>query len=521
MGGGASKKIKDWWRGGPDLAKALEQKALRDIPDEVHKMRVMSEKVATKMDNALQKATDRLFQSTKSLDSKIHEQVKEKGRIERLLLAYRARLDKSKEYFAKQQGKKEPFTSAHEAEQTIRGMEKSVAAMEKQLAEVTAIRDHYMIKRKALGDLDNAIHHSPQQLVQQLERSPQMLNDFPSLKYWMRQAERYVPRQHQIAQSTSRFINNDKKFIKEYMTEIYPSLNNKSLVYPQNWMANPKNARKLMELRANKKYMAKILELERGAEFRARLEGLTSSQIARKLKIVGGVGVGLGGAVAFMTWFDDNAEPITKSSNETETGLSTFKASGEGDAIVKETLRASREIAQITAKTEDGLGVDPAKAGPEFVKSLLENKAIIDKNLARWDIVISNADDPEAAKRAQKLLQKQSNSLDKSIKEMGEKTGVSKGRSGGQAGNVPIGMSRGNIKGVQSFLRPRFPTVAPTGNLDAPTIRALRALEQEYDRLGDTNGRIVQKRLLVRPKEGHLIGLEDLRKLDNLISKHR
>jgi len=336
-----------------------------------------------------------------------------------------------------------------------------------------------------------------------------------------------MPIRNQIFESVSRNIRNDRKFFNEYIKEIYPHLNRdtKMGIYAKNWMANPENARKLMELQVNKKYMAKLLDLTHGKEFRESLAGLTSGQIARKLKIAGVAGAGLAGAIAFMTWFDDESEEIVKQTSSVDASLSSFRATGLGAVIVKETREALRKINQSTGNTEISLGTSPEKGGPDYIKTLVEQKAILDKNLGRWSVVVRSTDNKNAAIEAGEALKQYSANLERQLGDVGRLTGSTErpGRTvepsvAGDIRREPV--SRERIKSVQNWLSSRFPMVGPTGNLDRPTVRALKMLEREYDRLGTTD-RFSSGRLLVRPNEGHLIEVGDLSELDKRMRDYK
>jgi len=389
-------------------------------------------------------------------------------------------------------------------------------------------QQNYDIAKTKHDDLLGYAHQiktSPQSVASELSADPNIGRNFRSLDNWFAAATGNMNTKNQVLKSTSRYINSsDRKFFEEYAKEVYPGIKRSDRISMM-WMANPENRTRLSALARNKKFLDKFLELEHGKELRESLRGLTSTQIARKLKIAGVAGAGLAGAVAFMTWFDDNGEEIKEESAKMDGDLSSVEASGLGAVILEDTRKAVEIINKTTSGADSALGEDPQKAAPDYIKTLVQQKYILDKNLERWNIVVRSSSNKEVATSAGEALRRYSANLEKQLNDVGGRTGSSE-RPGktvepGIAGNIPSkSMSRERIKSVQNWLSSRFPTVASTGTLDEPTVRALKLLEREYDRLGTTD-RFSSGRLLVRPDEGHLIEAGDLDKLDKRMQKYR
>jgi hypothetical protein len=557
--------IKNWWRGGPDIAKITKTELIENIPDSVHKARLwaskLTDEVAGGMDDAV-KAIDREIGEYRVAAREAYGHLRQaENQLIKLEEEYSSLLKTSKHYqrladdaeqaahgiarvnddimrekgyipvsrqtmlenqaIKSRQYKRQAQRAAEEARDRAKAVTRSqdIRNTAKQNYDIASS------KHKGLSDYAHKIKTFPQEVAKEIADNPDIGRNFRSLDNWFAAATNNINTKNQILKSTSRYIrSSDKKFFSEYAKEVYPGIKKGDRI-SMLWMANPENRTRLAFLARNKKFLDKIMELEHGKEFRESLRGLTKAQIARKLKIAGVAGAGLTGAIAFMTWFDEEGDNIEEGSSKAGSDIGGFEASGLGAVILDETKKAIETINKATKNAEVELGKNPKTVAPNYIKILVQQKAIIDKNLGRWDVVIRSATDKNAAIAAGEVLKSYSADLERQLNDVGKLTG-SLERPGktvepGVAGDIrkkPMSMEQ--IKGVQNWLSSRFPTVAPTGTLDQPTIRALKMLEREYDRLGTTD-RFSSGRLLVRPDEGHMIEVSDLTRLDERMQKYK
>jgi hypothetical protein len=482
-------------------------------------MKNYADDVVRKMDEATESATTIVRRAVEKLEGRV-------TRLEELVERAGRNLDEGQTKLGL--ALKEVEEGVEGAEVGVRGAQEAVARQAKRLEELEGKLALATKKRDYLSVVHSEMNNNPERAVKLLESDQRIGAAFPSLLEWQQVMRKNMPIKNQIFESVSRNINNNRKFIHEYVTEVYPYLDETGGIgaYAKNWVANPTNARRLLELQVSKKFrgpLAALLRGEKGA--RESLEGLTRLQLAKKLKIVGVAGAGLVGAVAFMSWFDKEGEEIEEQTTDAVSKINSFRSSGLGAVIVQETKKALETINKAKRTTEVDLGNKPEKAAPMYIRTLIEQKAILDKNLARWEIVVKSADDPDTAREVGDALGVYSKTLEKQLGDVGKLTESTRrpGRTvePGIAGDIRRApLSRDRIKSVQNYLSAKFPTVGPTGNLDRPTVRALKILEREYDRLGRTD-RFSSGRLLVRPNERHLIELGDLKQLDERMKRYK
>ena len=553
--------IKNWWRGGPDIAKITKTELIENIPNSVHKAELWASKLTDEIRSGMSSAVNAVSKEVKYYDSfagRAHEELrqaqKELIRLTKsandadLKAKHFIELTKDFENAAQTIARENdqiraireiPISritllentamKAREAARKANHFTEIASREAGNLVEQKRIRDaaeeSYKVaksKHEKLLDFAHRIKTSPQDVARELAEDPSIGKEFRYLDDWFEAARSNINIKNQILNSTSRFINSSKnKFFKEYATEVYPGIKRGDKISLM-WMANPQNRTRLAELSRSKKFIDKMLELEHGKEFKESLRGLTKAQIARKLKITGAAGAALAGAVAFMTWFDEEGDEIAQTSSKISGDINSFIPSGLGAVIVNDTRSAIEKINSATKELKTSLSNNPEKSAPEYVKTIIQQKAILDKNLERWDVVVRSADNKEAASAFGQSLSEYSKYLETQLNDVGKLIGSAEkpGRTVKPTEIAKSTLSRDRVKAVQNYLSERFPMVGPTGNLDKPTVRALKVLEKEYDRYGNTD-RFSSGHLLVRPNEGHIIDVTDLKNLDERMKKYR
>lgn len=539
MGDNVAESLRTWWRGGPDLKKALKNEAIEDIPNAVHKAKLHRGEASARITKTMDDAYDDIIKDLRQRTQNIKDAESELGRVSRARAKIKRDMDdatREAEFWRMKAQRLGGTDSADAAmENYYRQQRRADSLADDLVRETEEVKrykgklDEQMFEKQELQNLFSAIEDSPQAALTQIKSSPDIRSRFPTLGSYVRRAETAMNEKAQILGSTSRYIDGDEyKFAKEYLREVHPNLGKGSARgrYAQNWMANPRNLTRLEELALNRKFQ-KFLDIDVGGKAsREALRGLGRKELVSKLGMPAAtIGLTLG-PLAVMSWFSDNSEEMVADAGIAGSENRSFKASDLGAVIQRQTSQAVVAIQDAINDAESEFGKDPEKAAMTVATVIAENKEVIDKNLARWTIVINSADDPEAARRAGVHLQKYSEKIGKQMASLEKLTGehlrLSKTPDQGLAGDVGRrqGFNPAHVKGIQSYLSKRFPGVAPTGRLDGPTVQALRELEQKFDTLGNT-GRFTGSRLLVRPKEGHLIELNDLINLEKMLQRGR
>jgi len=508
LGGNPLRAIKNWWRGTPNLTKALRREALEDIPDSVHKAKVFSKSV----DEAVLKSKNNLHKQVLRYRKETETAAAELRRHEAILQRYkRERADLSIPEYT---DKLEPQALKHrldELEFDIAEKNDAVAALRQNLKFVE--KKHVQLKGAYVN-----LNRNPQQAVRQIRNDPHFAEDTELMIHLDEMAIPLATKQ-QILNSTSRHIGSDKKFVQEYLTVVRPYLKKGDDVgmYANNWMANPRNRTRLEELKQSRK-MGKILrETEIGdKKTREALSDLGVGGLASKLKVGAGMAASLVIPVAIMSWFDDSAEGIQTGANQARVGLDGLSVSGEAKNIVERARVAFDDTQDAIGDANRGFGSDPGAAVEKYVARLMKNQKIIDQCVADWGVVISSSDDKDAATGVKQQLQNLSTKIATELAKVEKIT--NKGSDSGAGKTRTI--TKEKILGIQRFLRDqsifkqRFTHIAPSGELDKSTIEAIRRVEQELNKLEKTDE---FTGLLYDSSINHLVSAEDLKKLEDAV----
>lgn len=538
LGDDVVKGLKNFWRGGPDLKKALRLDAVEDIPDTIHKAKLHRGKAAQQITKKMDDAYDEVVKDLRQRTQNIKDAESELGRVSRSRNKIKRDLDNAQrdaEYYRAKASRLGDGPDADAATENYYRNQRRVDSLEDDLLrEAEDVRmyreklEQQMTEKKELENLFSALEDSPQSALSQIKYNPEIRSKFPVLGAYARKAEDAIGHKSQILNSASRNINNDYKFGKEYLRDIHPYLGKGGRTgdYADNWMANPQNLTKLEEMMRNRRF-SKYLNIDEGSKAaREALRGLGRKELIGKLGVPLTSVATIAGPMAVMSWLDDNAPEVAAESGHVSSYLKGFKSSDLGEQIRAQTLNAVEATQDAMHDVEDNMHSDPTAAVSTSINTLINSKAIIDKNLGRWQLVVMSSNDKEAATRAGQELQAYSHQLGKRVAGLEHLTGEHLKRSQtprdtGLAGDVrrkPTRFDRNHVKSIQTYLSRKFPEVAPTGILDRPTIQALRKLEREFDELGNT-GRFSSIRLLVRPKENHLIELQDLINLEKVLHR--
>lgn len=527
--GGALKRL---WGKNPNMAKAMRHDALEDIPDAVHKAKLFRGKIADDITTKVRTGKEGIVKELNARSADIKNASMEYGRSGRALRKTEKGLNdarRNRDYHSARGNQERAFEQNSLAD----SLEADLARQREEVLGLKSVLDDKILDKGVLANYYTAIKTSPQSAMVNIKTNAELQGKFPSLGGFIDVAENSLVHKNQIINSVSGNLGNDAHFVKEYLKKIHPNLNRSTAAggtYANNWMANPKNTTKLEELMSNNKFR-KFLDIDAGSKAaREAARGLSRSQMAKMLGVpVASIAL-TAGPMAVMSWFDAAEGPTQTELASVKVELDGFNASDLGQVIKRQTEEAMANIDQAFDGAAAALSIDPANAAEATLNTILTNKAVIDKNLTRWNSVIRSSDDADQALKSGRDLQKYSHDMDIRLAQLESMTGEHLKRSRtpgvdyGLAGNIRTkdkarpAPTSANIKAIQSYLGERFQDVAPTGQLDRPTVKALRVLEREFDTLGET-GRFTQLGLLVKPEDKHVIELKDLKNLERILRK--
>lgn len=336
-----------------------------------------------------------------------------------------------------------------------------------------------------------------------------------------------MTKKSEISRALSPNIGNDKSFLMEYITDI--AGRPETDIKKARWMLNPQNASKLSQVLYDPKYTnfaQKIMQKRFGQEQIERgqipkelldLANRTPDSIAKKLGITLAAAAALIPMLKIFSWF--NSEKVHQEAVGTLDDLDNFKAVGMGKVLLDNVKAAINAMNKARTQAEAKMGSADAKTAlANYVESMGRVKNVLDKVLPRWNEVVRNADQPEMAKNAGMALERLRAELDTNLDTLGSQV-PEVPITGEKPADAPrAAISRQNILDIQEYLSSKNPYIGTTGILDKETINTLRELEQNYNRIGNTD-RFTG--LLIDTAKNHLAPADDLRFIEKEMSKYR
>lgn len=457
-----------WWaKATPDVAKIMEIKALKEIPNEVYHAGLfedaMSQKIKTAMSSANKEISEHLL------------------RLRREVQASKAEVDIWTRTISK---------TSKEPDEHLRKLQKIYKQNEDQL--------------NLFKSLATDIKTDPQSVVVRVKDTPHMGSEYPALGRWVEIAEQYMPIKNQILAATSKNLNNDKAFVKEYLKYIQPL--EKENPVRLSWLANPQNKRTLTKL----KMSGKLGDIIRAGESaisegkRPDLSGLGVSKLMKTLGIGAAAAGTVGAAISLFSWADKEAPKIEEKASSIAPQMPSIRVSGAGAIVLKDTEASVSKIDAAQEKLKAGLTTNPGDAFAEYFRVVSTEKEKIDRNLRQWGSVVANAEDPEKARQMGENLRELSKEIEQRLQSAGKSVGLTPEAA------KPV---TSNISDLQAYLATINANVKVTGVLDQNTIKTLQYLEGRYNILADTD-RFTG--LFYNPNTKQTISVSDLKKLENI-----
>jgi len=482
--------LKGWWsKGIPDVAKIMEIKPLREIPDAIHHAKLLDNKLSKEIMNEMGGAYKGILDNMKGLGSE--------------LKAVSNKVDMSRRQLNVLSDK------LRDPSRTYSGLRETVGKQTEYLESLVQREADLTERLKILQNFDTVIKTNPQSVASQLDTLPQIGSEFPSLGRWKEVAEQQISRKGQIIAATSKNLGSDRRFLKEYLNRIVPL--EKENTIKVMWLANPKNQIKLTQLKMKPKYMKRILGV--GDEVpRSDISGLNASSLAKKLGI-GAVTAGtLGGAVAIFSWANSGGEKIDQKAEGLSSLLMSARSSGLGEVILDDVKVSVNKINTVSDAMKSNLHSTPRETLSKYFEVVVTEKEKIDKNLKQWSAVVVKSDNPEEMKKIGLALQSFSAEVEGELKKV-SKILETAGAIGVTPKTIDLPVGSSNMVELQRYLASLNPNITATGQLDEQTIRTLQFLEGRYNTLAETD-RFTG--LFYNSGTGKAIDVRDLKNLKKL-----
>lgn len=466
-----------WFRKSvPEAVNILERRTLKEIPDAIHHAQLFESKLGKEISEATSKAVKQIEQAISKKSSALAEVSKEVDRSKRQLVGLSRRKDPETMELAKTR---------------LNELLKKEQVLSRDL--------------KTLHGYNANIKTNPQSVATQIESMPALVEKYPELGHWHSKMTDAMNIKNQIMNSTSKNINNDKKFFKEYVDKI-ARLPDDNLI-KNRWMANPENRVKLESLRENAKFGQGIMGAEGVPTTTTDISGITKSKIQKTLG-VGAMGASvMAGAIGLFNWAAGGSERIDRNADALETLLQSASSSDLGLIILNDVRASVRKISIESDNLKLNMDKDPKNALSKYIKILQDERSKISKNLRQWNVVVLKSQDKETAQKLGIELQKFNNMMGE---ELSKVSGVVV--DSGALPSKPLGDSR--VVTMQRYLKTLYPNLNISGEIDGQTISALRSLEDKYNKIAQTDK---FTGLIYNPQSSRIMELQDLINLEKVI----
>ena len=515
---GLGGKVKDFVRSlkGAQMQarKVMKKDPLPDISDDVHKMRAVGGKKAEEINKKIDVAYEKL---NKEVSGKAKELRLQNDKLEvqqRAMNRHQNSFSTAKSNHVYTENRYKVLSDQLERKRAKMGVDfddadplvAKVDLAEAQMYDAKRVMDNaensyqsaamtFQARHRKVQDLSDELEElrklshmaerSPEELINRMD-IPGMGYDQPLVQEFIREIAGPVAEKNAIYKALSRNINNDRRFVKEYLKEIH----GKDNPYATAWRSNPTNVAKLTELEYSKKYTKYLSNIGDEAAAKAAVKSMSRMDLA---KTVGGTAL-MAAPIALMSSASESAEEVAQVSGNVLSTLNSFESQGLGEVIRKKALNAVIETNNIYDEFEKEMINDPEKTLTALSENLTKQQAILNNSISRWSIVVRSANNEAAAQKALQELSGFNTKIAKNLKDMGTivaKAEQTKPQGPSQAGTVkrltPKARPSADLKSVQSYLSDYEPTVAPSGILDRPTVAALKELEQEFNRAHGSN----------------------------------
>lgn len=482
-----------WWsKGLPKAEKILELKALKEIPNEIYEARLLNQGLGKEVNEITSGLTKSVEDIVKSFRRQMNVQGAELERFERTM----GRLLK----------RKQSITAPEEMAKIDATIDQVQAALQRR----QSLYDDAIQKYNEISSIYHEISKNPQGAATLLSDLPQVASKY-NLNEWLARSQNVMNTKRQILEAASKNLNNDKRFVREYVEYISKLPNENPL--KSAWLANPRNMAKLTELQMKPKYLQQIAEAE-GRELKhADISGLTKGKIMKMLGIGAGAAGAIAGVAGLFSWASKSVEKVDQNAESLLSRLMGAQSSDLGEIILSNIQKSVNTISTESDNLKINAAKNPKEAFTKYFEILAAEKEKIDKNLRQWGAVVVGSNNPDEMRKLGEAVRNFSVQIEEELKNADK---VIEGAGNvGRAPSIAPGGGSPNILKIQQYLKESNPSMSITGTLDATTIDALRRLEDRYNRLAETD-RFTG--LIYNPATRNIMSLEDLKSLEKVIT---
>lgn len=462
--------LKEWWNAPYKLKPKYIKETLDVSLDDIYKMSDDSARAMLSGSEFAKSIDDKMYKAARQLSERRTEARRALNRAE-------IELRNAKNELATMQRTRQDLVDPARASQ----LEDQIEYLAKQHQDTLSIANK-------IQELESAIATKGYgKALQMVEQDPVLRGQIPDT--WRTLLNDTLRSKMQIARAQSPYLNDTKKFLKQYRGILEMPENN---AFRKAWEANAENQNKVSSLwREIKKMTAKetgkgtAKEVAKAA--RPSLFGKATS-IAKKLGLGAGALAGGAGALALYRWFDSN-DPVKTAAGASNitSDLRRIKTTDPRAAeVVNNAINALSNLNTAAGSVSMGMGVNPQQTTSRFISTTAKELQAVNSALANWATVQYGSQDPEYAQKTGEKLAQYANKVGKDLQALGKELGVGV-QDVGVAGMESVNINP-NIKQIQSFLKQHVDSsIEATGRLDDKTTRILRNIEDYFNKRAETS----------------------------------
>jgi len=344
--------------------------------------------------------------------------------------------------------------------------------------------------------------------VRNVRQNSGMVNELPVLGEWVTKVEPIVLKINKVYKATSKNINSDHKFVKEYVGQILslPKENE----YRMLWEINPYNTRKLDSISASNTRFRKLMlgdVAQKDELLRPSIIG-SAKDLAKTLGLGSGEGLAESTeAIRIYNWFNRyNGQSLSLARNAKANVDSIQFVDNTSANIVNSAMDSLNNIIRASNSAARGLTTDPLSQVPLYFSEVSGELENIKVHIGKWESVISASRYKRHAKRSGKMLKKFAVYLEKILHSLDNVMGGSNAEDYANDGSQDI------VK-LQKRLN-----VTADGKLSRELENKLKDLGRFYNMLAKTS--FFNSHPLVNGSTGFAVSYENFIKIEEIMKKY-